>query len=214
NPTSSRFSPETSRARGVDSVTRESTPKRRATDAEVARGGGEIARMPRPGEPNAFELRLFQHFAHRRMEPPCAGGLRDRGARRARGHDAVGCFGGERLHEAAQLADVSGEVERRERLDRAALEPEVPSLVRGDVVEELRGELGHVVFAVAQRGELDADDAQAVVEVGAEPLVAHALAQIARARGDDARRDRDRARAADAPNDALLDRGLQLRLAR
>ena len=63
------------------------------------------------------------------------------------------------------------------------------ALLAVEARDQVRGELGEIVGAVAQRRQLDADDREALVEVGAELAARDELAEIAVGRGDDAEVD-------------------------
>ena len=68
--------------------------------------------------------------------------------------------------------------------------------------------------ALAERGQMDAHDVDAIVQVGAELPVGDVGLEIARRRGDDAHVDGARGIVADAAHFALLQRAQQLHLQR
>ena len=78
--------------------------------------------------------------------------------------------------------------------------------------EEVIDERGDVVASIAERGDLQLDDVEAVVEVLAEGLLADHRREIAVRRRDDAHRDRLFARGAERAHGPLLQRAQEARL--
>ena len=79
-------------------------------------------------------------------------------------------------------------------------------------LDEILRQLDDVGRALAQRRDLQVDDVEAEQQILAEFALAHGVGEIAVGRGDDADVDRHRLAAADAVDDALLDRAQQFRL--
>ncbi len=79
-------------------------------------------------------------------------------------------------------------------------------------LEEVGDEQGDVLFALAERRDLDRHDVQPVEEVLAEAALLDLLLQVAVGRGDDAHVHGDQLAAADPLDLARLDRAEQLRL--
>ena len=67
-----------------------------------------------------------------------------------------------------------------------------PAVALRERAEEVLHERGQVARALAERGQADRDDVQAVVEVVAEAPLAHQRLEIAVRRGHDADVDADR----------------------
>ena len=82
----------------------------------------------------------------------------------------------------------------------------------GRLFEELAGERRDVLAALAERGQVDLDHGQTVVEVFAKRAFVDHLAEVAVGGGDDAHVDRDHLRPADALNLARLEHAQKLRL--
>src|SRR5436190_5182085 len=135
--------------------------------------------------------------------------LRDVNRSRAREHD-------ERLDEVAQLAHVPVPRSLLEHVERLGSEEHrALAVVLGKEAQEVAREELDVALALAQRGHVDADDAQAVEEIAAEAAVADHLLEIAVAGRDEARVEVDGRGAADAHEAPLLEDpqelGLQIR---
>ena len=117
--------------------------------------------------------------------------------------------------EVHELADVSRPLVRgepREGIGGEQLRLDA-ELVRGD--QKIVGEeVGDVLGARPQRGQLDQDDVETVIEILAEQAARHALLQALVGRGDDAHVDADRGLAADAVELALGEHPQEPRLER
>ena len=100
--------------------------------------------------------------------------------------------------------------ERAARLRRQR--PRRHAVGGGVFPDEILRQLDHVGRPLAQRRDFQIDDVEPEQQVLAEAAVAHRLGEIAVGGGDDADVDRHRPRAADAVDDALLDRAQQLGL--
>ena len=105
---------------------------------------------------------------------------------------------------------------RQERERRLRERPRTKPLLRADMFDQTHGENRHILRAIAQRRHVDADRAQAPMEIGAEPVRVHVgIDSRCRARNDRASRSRracdrsDFAVARDA-REARLNRGGQL----
>jgi hypothetical protein len=147
-------------------------------------------------------------------------GRRDAGAQLAAEHQigpgdhrAVGQRGGA-LDDVAHLADVAGPGVGQHRVHRVGAERHLHAAPAGDVAQEVVGQPGDVLAALAHRRQLDVDHAQAEVQIFAEAAAVDLLAQVAVGRGQDPDVDLDRAIAADPLDLALLEHPQQLRLER
>ena len=117
------------------------------------------------------------------------------------------------LEDVLQLADVA---RPGYAMSRRSVPGSIPSnrlpIRAGELVEEELHQERDVLGALAERRELDREDAEAVVEVLAERLLADGLEQVAVGRGDDPDVDLARRRAADPVELALLQDAQQLGL--
>ena len=77
-------------------------------------------------------------------------------------------------------------------------------------VGEVRGEQGNVLAPLAQRRNAKWKDGEAVIEIGAEPALAHFVLEVAIGRGDDAHVDAVNTVAADTLNLPVLQGAQQL----
>ena len=91
---------------------------------------------------------------------------------------------------------------------------ELAVVLRRVVADETANEHGDVFGTLAQRREIDAQDVEAIKEIGAEASVVHQLADRLVRRGDDAHVHRNRRHAADAHELALLEHAQELDLRR
>ena len=117
------------------------------------------------------------------------------------------------LQDVLQLADVPGPSigdEAPHGLPAHSVDPLADA--SGELVDQEPHEQRDVLGAVAERRERDREDAEAVVEVFAERLVADGLEQVAVGGGDDPDVDRHRRAAADALDLALLEDAEELGL--
>ena len=112
-----------------------------------------------------------------------------------------------------QLADVARPVVRDEARARLRREPRHAALeLRGVFRDEVAGEQRDVFAPLAQGGQLEGDDVEAVVQVLTKGPGLDGLLQVPVRRRDDAHVNADGARAADALELALLQDAQQLRL--
>ena len=109
-----------------------------------------------------------------------------------------------------ELADVAGPGERAEALEGGAGDAAPIAVVAGgEDAEEVVDEHGQVVEALAERGDADLDDVEAVVEILAEEAGLDHGREIAVGGGDDPGVDRLLARAADGAHHLLLEHAEQ-----
>ncbi len=109
------------------------------------------------------------------------------------------------LHDVLQFADVAGPVIAVEHIDDRT--GEAAHIFAADFAvffEKKVGELEDVTLALAQRGDVDGEDVQAVKQVFSEAAFGGHLLQVAVGGGDDADVDFGGVRAADAFEFALL----------
>src|SRR5205823_4966753 len=119
------------------------------------------------------------------------------------------------LNRVLKLAHVAGPIVSRETLARLRSEArhlafELRAVLRCEVVGEQR----YVVPSLAQRGHLEGDDVESVVQVLTKAALFDRLLQVPVRRSDDAHVNSYGARAADALELALLKDAQQLRLHR
>src|SRR5262249_25644149 len=117
------------------------------------------------------------------------------------------------LREVSELAHVARKAIRDEHLNRVVLDAHPGSVVglRSDL-EEVTREERDVLAPSAQRRNVEWDDVEAIVEIGAEGLSFTGLHEIAIRCGDDPCVDLDRLAAAHALDLALLQHAKELRL--
>jgi hypothetical protein len=116
------------------------------------------------------------------------------------------------LDHVLELADVAGEVVAHEVVDHALAELDTAPHLARVLVDEVLDQERDVLATLAERGENEARDVEAVVEVEAEALVGDRLLQILVRRRDDPHVDRHGLVVAEAADLAFLDRAQQLRL--
>ena len=117
----------------------------------------------------------------------------------------LGVEGGEAAHEVFEFADVAGPAMLAEAVERGAVQGFGSHAGFAGFFEEVAGEDGDVFEALAQGGEADGDDVEAVEEVFAELAGADGLAEVAVGGGDDADVGADGGAAADGGELAFLE---------
>ena len=112
-----------------------------------------------------------------------------------------------------QLADIARPPILRERIQAVGAELDVrfAEPLRG-LAEKERAEMGDFLAPLAQRRHVDADDAQAIVQIFAEFPFCHPLFEVRIRRRHDAHVDPLRPRVADRHDLRLLEKSQQLRL--
>src|SRR5690606_20440412 len=117
------------------------------------------------------------------------------------------------LHHVLELADVARPAVGREQIDGVLLDARDALLQpRVELPEEVLDEERDVPGALAERGQADGHDVEAVEEVLAERALSDELLEIAVGRGDEADVDVDGLDAADALELALLEGAQELHL--
>ena len=117
------------------------------------------------------------------------------------------------LHRVLQLAHVAGPAVGGEGAQGVVGEGvDALAVLLGVAAEEEEGQLGDVADALAERGDLQGDHVEAVVEILAEEALGDALAQVAVGGGEDAHVDLEGLVAAHALEGALLEEAEQLDL--
>src|SRR5664280_3045060 len=116
----------------------------------------------------------------------------------------------QRVFQLAHIARPAVDVERAARFRRQRAHLQAVGL--GIFLDEILRQFGDVGRALAQRRDFQVHHVEAEPEVLAEFALAHGVGEVAVGSGDDADIDRHRLAAADAVDQALLDRAQQLRL--
>ena len=117
------------------------------------------------------------------------------------------------LHRVLQFADVPRPAVRLQLLDRAGCEPaNLPARLAHELLQEVVGQDGHVVEAVAERRHVELHHLEAVEEVAAEGAVAYRLFERSVRRGDHAHIHLDRHVPAHALERVPLQHAEELRL--
>src|SRR6185312_3533406 len=117
------------------------------------------------------------------------------------------------LDQIAELTHVPRPRVRHEQLHRVGRDAaERPVVLARELLHEQTDEHRDVVRAFAERRQIDAENVQAIKQVGAEASLFHELAERLVRGGDDAHVDADRYGAADAHELALLEHAEQLDL--
>src|SRR5713101_7531595 len=136
------------------------------------------------------------------------------GGRRIGGHGRPRAESETALEIVAKLANVARPLVRPELRDRSGREESValPWVVRFQAPKQTFREGIHVLEPLAQRGQLDLDDGESVVQIGSKPLLVDLAFQVAVRRSDDPHVDGEIFVAADALDFALVQGTQQLRL--
>ncbi len=194
--------------------------QRVAWDAELLRRPRQIPSrtIERLDEPLA--LGTLEHVAKRvragsRLVIPCIRARHLLQAERAGGHHARVGEQARALDDVRQLAHVARPRVRDERAARVVAEDARRQVVIGAcATEEVLGKEQHVLTTLTQGRELDGDDREPVIQVGAEAAGLDRGVQILARRRDDGDVDRIAARRAEPADLALLDHLEELRLQR